>query len=124
MRDTGTGVSACAVGLDVGTSGVKGLAIDHAGGVLARAEAGYPLSTPRVGWAEQDPEDWWQASAAVLERLRADAGPPAGIGLCGQMHGLVALDAGTGFCARRSSGTISARLRNAPRSRRRSGSSD
>ncbi len=72
---------------------MKGLAIDHAGGVLASAEAGYPLSTPRVGWAEQDPEDWWQASAAVLERLRADAGPPAGIGLSGQMHGLVALDA-------------------------------
>jgi xylulokinase len=69
------------------------VAIAHDGTVLARAEAGYPLSTPRPGWAEQDPEDWWRATVAVLERLAADAGTPAGIGLSGQMHGLVALDA-------------------------------
>ncbi len=80
------------VGLDVGTTAVKGLAVGPDGTVLARAEVGYPLSTPRPGWAEQDPEDWWRASAAVLERLAADAGTPAGIGLSGQMHGLVALD--------------------------------
>ncbi len=79
-------------GLDVGTSGVKGLALDAEGGVVGAAEAGYPLSTPRPGWAEQDPEDWWRAAAAVLARLRAAAGPPQGIGLSGQMHGLVALD--------------------------------
>ncbi len=54
-------------------------------------EGPYPLSTPRPGWAEQDPEDWWRATEAVLVQLRA-AGPPAGIGLSGQMHGLVALD--------------------------------
>ncbi len=80
------------VGLDVGTSGVKGLAIDSHGAVVARAEATYPLSTPRPGWAEQDPEDWWRATEAVLAQLQADAGTPAGIGLSGQMHGLVALD--------------------------------
>lgn len=80
------------VGLDVGTSGVKGLAIDSRGAVVARAEATYPLSTPRPGWAEQDPEDWWRATEAVLAQLQADAGTPAGIGLSGQMHGLVALD--------------------------------
>lgn len=80
------------VGIDVGTSGVKGLAIDGEGTVLASAEAGYPLSAPRPGWAEQDPEDWWRATEAVLARLRDAAGPPAGIGLSGQMHGLVALD--------------------------------
>ncbi len=79
-------------GLDVGTSGVKGLALDAEGTVLAGADAGYPLSTPRPGWAEQDPEDWWRAAQAVLERLRAAAGGPQGIGLSGQMHGLVALD--------------------------------
>jgi xylulokinase len=79
-------------GLDVGTSGVKGLALDADGGVVAAADAGYPLSTPRPGWAEQDPEDWWRAAAAVLEQLTAVAGPPEGIGLSGQMHGLVALD--------------------------------
>ena len=81
------------VGLDVGTSAVKGLAIDDAGTVLARAEAGYPLDTPRPGWAEQDPEDWWRATESVLEQLGAAVGRPAGIGLSGQMHGLVALDA-------------------------------
>jgi xylulokinase len=51
-----------AFGLDVGTSGVKGLAVDADGSVVAAAEAGYPLSTPRPGWAEQDPEDWWRAA--------------------------------------------------------------
>jgi xylulokinase len=61
--------------------------------VLAVEEEEYPLATPRPGWAEQDPHDWWAASEAVLERLRARAGRPAGIGLAGQMHGLVALDA-------------------------------
>jgi xylulokinase len=82
------------VGIDVGTSGVKGLAIDPAGAILAGAEQGYPLSTPQVGWAEQDPADWWAATEAVLSKLRAAAGHPDGIGLSGQMHGLVALDAG------------------------------
>jgi xylulokinase len=82
------------VGVDVGTSGVKALAIDADGAVRARAEAEYPLSTPRPGWAEQDPEDWWRATELVLARLREECGRPAGIGLSGQMHGLVALDAG------------------------------
>jgi xylulokinase len=79
-------------GIDVGTSGVKGLAIDLDGTVLSFAEASYPLSSPRPGWAEQDPEDWWLATEEVLIRLRRNAGRPAGIGLSGQMHGLVALD--------------------------------
>lgn len=81
-------------GIDVGTTAVKGLAIDPHGRVIAREEADYPLSTPRPGWSEQDPEDWWQATDAVLARLKDDAGAPAGIGLSGQMHGLVALDEG------------------------------
>lgn len=79
-------------GLDVGTTAVKGLAIDGSGSVLARAQSGYPLSTPRPGWAEQDPEHWRRAAEHVLAALRADAGRPDGIGLSGQMHGLVALD--------------------------------
>jgi xylulokinase len=86
-------VTEALVGIDVGTSGVKGVAIDGDGTVVASAEAGYPLSTPAPGWAEQDPEEWWRATQAVLERLAAVAGPPAGIGLSGQMHGLVALGA-------------------------------
>jgi xylulokinase len=60
--------------------------------VLRVAESSYPLSTPRPGWAEQDPELWWRATQEVLAEL-ASSGPPAGIGLTGQMHGLVALDA-------------------------------
>jgi xylulokinase len=77
------------VGVDVGTTGVKALAISPTGDVLARAEEEYPLSTPRPGWAEQDPEDWWLASERALAALGVE---PAGIGLSGQMHGLVALD--------------------------------
>jgi xylulokinase len=79
------------VGLDVGTTAVKALAVSDDGEVTARCEVEYPLSTPRPGWAEQDPEDWWRATEQALAGL----GVPevAGIGLSGQMHGLVALDA-------------------------------
>jgi xylulokinase len=76
------------IGLDVGTSGVKAIAITPDGELLATATEEYPLSTPRPGWAEQDPEDWWRASQACLDRL-----PSGEIGLSGQMHGLVVLDA-------------------------------
>jgi xylulokinase len=81
-------------GLDVGTSSVKGLLVRaDDGAVIARAEVEHPLSTPRPGWAEQDPEDWWRGACAVLEALGAE-GEIGAIGLTGQMHGLVALDAG------------------------------
>ncbi len=75
------------VGLDVGTSAVKGVAIDEEGRVLATASAEYPLSRPQPGWSEQDPEDWWRATEDVLGRL-----PDGPVGLSGQMHGLVVLD--------------------------------
>jgi xylulokinase len=78
------------VGLDVGTTGIKALAVTPEGAVLASAEEEYPLSTPQPGWAEQDPEDWWRASEAALSRLGVDAGDR--VGLSGQMHGLVCLD--------------------------------
>lgn len=77
------------IGLDVGTSGVKGVAIEGDGTVAAVAEESYPLSTPQPGWAEQDPEDWWHASQRVLAQL-----PEGPIGLSGQMHGLVVLGSG------------------------------
>jgi xylulokinase len=78
------------VGLDVGTTGVKAIAVSETGEVLARAEEGYPLSIPRPGWAEQDPEDWWAAGGRALAAVGAkDA---AAVGLTGQMHGLVLLD--------------------------------
>ena len=79
------------IGLDVGTSSLKGLAIDESGALLGEAERVYAFATPRPGWAEQDPELWWQAAQAVLEQL--DAQRADGIGLTGQMHGLVALGA-------------------------------
>ena len=71
----------------MGTTGVKALAVSAAGEVVASAEEHYPLSTPRPGWSEQDPEDWWRATQACLARL--PAGP---VGFSGQMHGLVTLD--------------------------------
>src|SRR5438874_12533780 len=77
------------VGIDVGTTGVKAVAISDTGDVLAVAEEGYELSMPQPGWSEQDPEDWWRASETALARLGADGAP---IGLSGQMHGLVCLD--------------------------------
>jgi len=81
-------------GIDVGTSATKGLAITDAGELIATEEAAYPLSTPKPGWSEQDPEDWWRATESVIASLTNAAGAaPAGIGLSGQMHGLVALDA-------------------------------
>jgi xylulokinase len=75
------------VGIDVGTSGVKGVAISPRGAVLAIEEEPYSLSTPHPGWSEQDPDDWWRATQLVLERL-----PRGPVGFSGQMHGLVALD--------------------------------
>jgi xylulokinase len=77
------------VGLDVGTTGVKAVAISPEGDVLATDEESYPLSTPRPGWAEQDPDDWWRAAQAVLTRLPFEE---IRLGLSGQMHGLVCLD--------------------------------
>jgi xylulokinase len=75
------------IGLDVGTTGVKAIAISPDGAVLATASEEYRLSTPHPGWAEQAPEDWWRAAQACLARL-----PEGPIGLSGQMHGLVVLD--------------------------------
>jgi xylulokinase len=77
------------VGIDVGTTGVKAVAISPSGEVLATEEEPYPLSTPRPGWAEQDPEDWWHAAETVIARLPFDE---IRLGLSGQMHGLVCLD--------------------------------
>jgi xylulokinase len=81
---------ATVVGLDVGTTAVKALALSEDGSIVARSEREYGLSTPRPGWSEQDPEDWWRATQDALADL--DVGRPDGIGLSGQMHGLVALD--------------------------------
>ena len=64
--------------------------------MLARADAGYPLLTPRPGWTEQEPEDWWEATvdraARAHGRRRAGHQIVAAVGLSGQMHGSVFLD--------------------------------
>ncbi|HEX6954796.1 MAG TPA: FGGY family carbohydrate kinase, partial [Agromyces sp.] len=74
------------VGLDVGTTGVKALALSPDGRVLATATHAYPLSTPRPGWAEQDPDDWRRAAEAALSEVTRGR-KVAGIGFSGQMHG-------------------------------------
>ena len=78
------------VGLDVGTTGVKAVAVTPEGDVLARAQERYPLSTPRPGWSEQEPENWFRAGEAALAAVGGEGA--VGVGLSGQMHGLVALD--------------------------------
>jgi xylulokinase len=75
------------IGLDIGTTGAKGVALDLDGNVVATASEEYPLSTPRPGWSEQDPELWCDAAQRVLAALPADLP----LGLSGQMHGLVVL---------------------------------
>ncbi|MFQ5807307.1 MAG: xylulokinase [Phycisphaerae bacterium] len=84
------------LGIDVGTTGSKALLIDVSGHLVAETTTEYPMSTPRPLWAEQDPTQWWSATAAsirrVLEQSGADPEQIAGLGLTGQMHGLVLLD--------------------------------
>lgn len=83
----------CFIGLDIGTSSIKGVLVDAEGHVAARADADYPLLTPKPGWTEQNPEDWWAAARTVLKRLTGEAEQaPDAIGLTGQMHGAVFLD--------------------------------
>ena len=91
-----TGERTCevAIGLDVGTSGVKALLVRANGQPVAEATASYPLHAPRPGWAEQDPVDWWRAAVIAIRELlarRPDARVTA-IGLSGQMHGVVLVD--------------------------------
>ena len=85
------------LGIDVGTSGTKTVLFDVTGKAIADAVQEYPLYQPQNGWAEQDPADWWHAVCAttqtVLKCSGVDAKQIAGIGISGQMHGLVLLDA-------------------------------
>ena len=84
------------IGIDIGTSGTKTALYDEHGTRLAVHTAEYPLYQPQNGWAEQVPEDWWQATVegirAVLKASNCDPSHVVGIGLSGQMHGLVMLD--------------------------------
>jgi xylulokinase len=81
------------VGLDIGTSGARALAVDESGKVLADASAEYPILSPRPGWSEQDPEQWWRGATVAIRKVAGAAGGRVvGIGLAGQMHGSVFLD--------------------------------
>jgi xylulokinase len=83
------------LGLDVGTSGVKALLVAMDGEVVASATTPLTLSTPRPGWAEQDPNAWWAASVAALRAIRKSKPNAriASVGISGQMHSSVFLDA-------------------------------
>jgi xylulokinase len=85
------------LGIDVGTGGTRALLIDEAGAVVASAIHEHePFASPRSGWAEQDPHDWWRACQGAVRKLLAESNVPpaeiACIGLSGQMHGAVLLD--------------------------------
>ncbi len=83
------------LGLDIGTSGAKAIVCDGDGHIVAMALAEYPISSPQPLWSEQNPSDWWQgAQQAIRDVVSAvDASQIVGIGLTGQMHGSVFLDA-------------------------------
>jgi xylulokinase len=84
------------LGIDVGTSGTKALAINERGKVLGQAMATYPCYHPKPMWSEQDPDDWWNATVktvrAVVKQAKLKPADVRAIGLSGQMHGSVFLD--------------------------------
>jgi xylulokinase len=85
------------IGIDVGTGGSRAVLIDAAGRVVASATVEHQaFVSPQTAWAEQDPHDWWRASAAAVRAAIAQSGIDAaeikGVGLSGQMHGAVLLD--------------------------------
>jgi len=83
------------MGIDVGTTGTKTLLINEKGGIVSASSEEYPLDVPRVGWSEQNPRDWWRATVNTIRRVLESSGVKGreikGIGLSGQMHGLVLL---------------------------------
>ncbi|MEG1381977.1 MAG: FGGY family carbohydrate kinase, partial [Ruthenibacterium sp.] len=85
------------LGIDLGTSSTKTVLFDTAGNAVASATVEYPLYQPQNGWAEQDPDDWWRAAQSTVQTVLQKSGVAAadikGIGISGQMHGLVLLDA-------------------------------
>src|SRR5258705_4693551 len=97
MRETPR-MSRKLLGIDVGTGGTRAVLLDDAGRVLGAATAEHAeMASPQLGWAEQDPRDWWRAARAALKdcvaQTNTNASEIAAIGLSGQMHGLVMLDA-------------------------------
>jgi len=85
------------LGIDLSTTGAKALLVNQAGDVVASATTPLGVSSPRPLWSEQEPHEWWQGVAAsirnVLDQAKTQPANVAAIGLTGQMHGLVLLDA-------------------------------
>ncbi|MBO6299533.1 MAG: xylulokinase [Lachnospiraceae bacterium] len=82
------------VGIDLGTSSVKLILMDENGHIVRTVSKEYPISFPKPGWSEQNPEDWYAQSVAGLKELTAgNEDKVKGISFGGQMHGLVCLDA-------------------------------
>ncbi|WP_346890134.1 xylulokinase [Clostridium sp. UBA1056] len=84
------------LGIDIGTSGTKTVLFDKGGNPISSSTEEYPLYQPEIGWAEQDPIDWWKAVCITINTVIKDSNinpeSISGIGLSGQMHGLVMLD--------------------------------
>ena len=81
------------IGLDLGTSGLKGLLVDRLGNVIKESNESYPVHYPRDGWSEQNPEDWIVATRKIVKTLSQGVEEDVkGISIGGQMHGLVILD--------------------------------
>ena len=85
------------IGIDIGTSGTKSVLLDSAGAIVAVGHSAYDFDMPRPGWAEQEPDVWWQAAKATIDRILQDSGISAhtikAMGFSGQMHGPVFLNA-------------------------------
>ncbi|HEY9611365.1 xylulokinase [Allocoleopsis sp.] len=83
------------IGLDLGTGGVRMIAVDLQGKIIAQTTRSYPLLTPQSGWTEQNPLDWVEASLEALSNVtqQLDGHRAIALGLSGQMHGMVPLDA-------------------------------
>src|SRR5579859_7489907 len=87
------------LGIDVGTGGTRALVMDERGNVVASASAEHAhFASPRPGWAEQDPRDWWRACGIAVRKALESSGIKAAdiacVGFSGQMHGAVLLDSG------------------------------
>ena len=84
------------MGIDIATTGTKTIIINVKGEVVGEAFSEYPVSTPRPGWVEQDPHDWWKATVGSIQgairQAKIALGDIRGIGLSGQMHGATFLD--------------------------------
>ena len=82
------------LGIDIGTSAVKVLALSEEGTVVARARRSYPTKAPATNWAEQSPDDWWSAVVVATREVVASvgAGSVMGVGLSGQLNGFLLLD--------------------------------